>query len=155
MIGHSNETTDLGYLERLIDNGSYVGWDRCGLDIVVPLDDQLDTLAEMVRRGYADRLMLSQDKASFSDWFSDEETDSVAPNWQYTYITGGLAPQAARARGHRRPDRADHGAQPARLLRPAGHLRGRAGTGRRRGGLRCRSSATGKALGVTGRTPRG
>ena len=93
MIGHSNETTDLHYLERLIDNGSYVGWDRCGLDIVVPLDEQLDTLAEMVRRGHADRLMLSQDKASFSDWFSDEETDAVAPNWQYTYITDGLLPK--------------------------------------------------------------
>ncbi len=33
MIGHSNETTDLEYLERLIENGSYVGWDRCELDI--------------------------------------------------------------------------------------------------------------------------
>jgi phosphotriesterase-related protein len=93
MIGHSNETTDLDYLERLIENGSYVGWDRCGLDVVVSLDDQLDTLAEMVRRGYADRLMLSQDKASFTDWFSDEETDTVAPNWQYTYIMSGLLPR--------------------------------------------------------------
>jgi phosphotriesterase-related protein len=93
MIGHSNETTDLDYLEKLIDNGSYVGWDRCGLDIVVPLDDQLDTLAAMVQRGYADRLMLSQDKASFSDWFTDEETDAVVPNWQYTYITNGLLPK--------------------------------------------------------------
>jgi phosphotriesterase-related protein len=98
MIGHSNETSDLDYLERLIENGSYVGWDRCGLDIVVPLEEQLETLAEMVRRGYADRLMLSQDKASFSDWFSDEETDAVAPNWQYTYILSGVLP-ALRDRG--------------------------------------------------------
>ena len=35
MIGHSNETTDLGYLEQLIDNGSYIGWDRCGLHLTV------------------------------------------------------------------------------------------------------------------------
>jgi phosphotriesterase-related protein len=47
MIGHSNETTDLDYLEKVIENGSYVGWDRCGLDIIVPLEDQLDTLAEL------------------------------------------------------------------------------------------------------------
>jgi phosphotriesterase-related protein len=98
MIGHSNETTDLDYLEKLIDNGSYVGWDRCGLDIIVPLEDQLDTLAEMCRRGYADRLMLSHDKAAFSDWFSDEETDQVVPNWQYTYIHTGVIP-ALRERG--------------------------------------------------------
>src|SRR6516162_1828543 len=37
MIGHANETTDLGYLEQIIDNGSYVGWDRCGLAFAVPL----------------------------------------------------------------------------------------------------------------------
>jgi phosphotriesterase-related protein len=92
MIGHSNETTDLDYLERLIDNGSYVGWDRCGLDIVVPLEAQLDALAALVQRGYANRLMLSHDKASFSDWFSDEETDAVVPNWQYTYIHNGVLP---------------------------------------------------------------
>lgn len=98
LIGHSNETTDLDYLERLIDNGSYVGWDRCGLDIVVPLEAQLDTLAEMCRRGYADRLVLSQDKAAFSDWFSDEETDAVVPNWQYTYVHTGVIP-ALRERG--------------------------------------------------------
>jgi phosphotriesterase-related protein len=98
MIGHSNETTDLDYLERLIENGSYVGWDRCGLDIIVPLDAQLDTLAELCRRGYADRLMLSHDKMCFSDWFKNAETDMVVPNWQYTYIHSGVLP-ALRERG--------------------------------------------------------
>jgi phosphotriesterase-related protein len=98
MIGHSNETTNLDYLERLIDNGSYVGWDRCGLNLLVSLEDQLDTLAELCKRGYANRLMLSHDKASFSDWFTDEETDAVVPSWQYTYIHSGVLP-GLRARG--------------------------------------------------------
>lgn len=92
MIGHSNETTDLDYLERLIENGSYVGWDRCGLSTRVPLDDQLDTLAELCKRGYANRLMLSHDKASFMDWFPDEAIDAVEPQWQYTYIHNGVLP---------------------------------------------------------------
>jgi phosphotriesterase-related protein len=92
MIGHSNETTNLDYLEKLIDNGSYVGWDRCGLNLIVSLEDQLDTLAQLCKRGYAERLMLSHDKASFSDWFSDEETDAVVPSWQYTYIHNGVLP---------------------------------------------------------------
>jgi len=92
MIGHSNETTDLGYLQRLIDNGSYLGWDRCGLSVAVPLADQLDTLAELCARGYADRIMLSHDKASFMDWFRASEIDVVLPNWQYTYIHTGVLP---------------------------------------------------------------
>ena len=98
MIGHSNETTNLDYLERLIENGSYVGWDRCGLDVVVPLEDQLDTLAALCERGYADRLMLSHDKASFMDWFSNAEIETICPNWQYTYIHNGVLP-GLRARG--------------------------------------------------------
>jgi phosphotriesterase-related protein len=92
MIGHSNETTDLDYLEKVIENGSYVGWDRCGLDIIVPLEDQLDTLAELCKRGYAERLMLSHDKASFMDWFSDAEIDAAVPNWHYAYIHNGVLP---------------------------------------------------------------
>ena len=92
MIGHSNETTDLDYLEKVIENGSYVGWDRCGLDVIVPLEAQLDTLAELCKRGYAERLMLSHDKASFMDWFSDAEIDAAVPNWHYAYIHNGVLP---------------------------------------------------------------
>jgi phosphotriesterase-related protein len=92
MIGHSNETTDLGYLTQVIENGSYLGWDRCGLGISVPLDAQLDTLAELCKRGFAGRLMLSHDKASFTDWFANAEVDAVLPDWQYTYIHSGVLP---------------------------------------------------------------
>jgi len=92
MVGHSNETTDLGYLEQIIDNGSYLGWDRCGLAVTVPLDAQLDTLAKLCERGYASRVMLSHDKASFSDWFTNAEQDFVLPDWQFTYIHSGLLP---------------------------------------------------------------
>jgi len=92
MIGHSNETTDLGYLEEIIAGGSYVGWDRCGLQVAVPLAVQLDTLAGLCERGYANRVMLSHDKASFTDWFTGAEQDFVLPDWQFTYIHGALLP---------------------------------------------------------------
>jgi phosphotriesterase-related protein len=92
MVGHSNETTDLGYLEQIIENGSYLGWDRCGLAVSVPLDAQLDTLAKLCERGYAGRVMLSHDKASFTDWFTNAEQDFVLPDWQFTYIHSGLLP---------------------------------------------------------------
>jgi phosphotriesterase-related protein len=92
MIGHSNETTDLGYLEQIIDKGSYLGWDRCGLGITVPLDTQLDTLARLCERGYASRVMLSHDKASFMDWFAAADVDPALPEWQFTYIHAGVLP---------------------------------------------------------------
>jgi len=92
MIGHSNESTDLGYLTQIIDGGSYLGWDRCGLPVTVPLDAQLDTLAALCERGYANRIMLSHDKSSFMDWFSAAEVDPVLPDWRYTYIHDGVLP---------------------------------------------------------------
>lgn len=92
MIGHSNESTDLSYLEELIAAGSYIGWDRCGLPVTVPLDAQLDTLARLCERGYADRIMLSHDAASFMDWFTAAEIAFGLPDWRYTYIHEGVLP---------------------------------------------------------------
>src|SRR5215471_10702993 len=92
MIGHSNESTDLDYLTQVIDNGSYLGWDRCGLPVAVPLDTQIDTLAALCERGYANRVMLSHDKSSFMDWFTNAEVDPVLPDWRYTYIHDGVLP---------------------------------------------------------------
>jgi phosphotriesterase-related protein len=92
LIGHANETTDLDYLEKIIDNGSYLGWDQCGLGVAVPLGAQLDTLAKLCERGYADRVMLSHDKSSFIDWFTNAEQDLVLPEWQFSYIHSGLLP---------------------------------------------------------------
>lgn len=92
VIGHCNETTDLDYLTRVLDNGSYVGWDRCGIPLAVPLDKQIDTLTTLCERGYASRITLGHDKAAFMDWFSNAEADTVAPDWRYTYIHDKLLP---------------------------------------------------------------
>ena len=93
MIGHSNETTDLELPRRRSSTtGSYLGWDRCGLPLAVPLDTQIDTLAALCARGYAGRMMLSHDKSSFMDWFRDAEVDAVLPDWRYTYIHDAVLP---------------------------------------------------------------
>jgi phosphotriesterase-related protein len=92
MIGHSNETADLDYLTKIIDDGSYLGWDRCGLPVSVPLDTQIDTLAALCERGYAGRIMLSHDKSSFMDWFTSAELDPVLPDWRYTYLHDTVLP---------------------------------------------------------------
>jgi phosphotriesterase-related protein len=98
MIGHSNESTDLNYLQQIIDNGSYLGWDRCGLQLTVPLEAQIDTLVALCERGYSGRIMLAHDKASFMDWFTSDEIGFGAPDWQYSYIPSTMLP-ALRERG--------------------------------------------------------
>ena len=49
VIGHSGDTTDLGYLEELIANGSYIGMDRFGVDVFLPFEERVNTVATHVR----------------------------------------------------------------------------------------------------------
>jgi phosphotriesterase-related protein len=98
LIGHSNETGDIDYLEQLLTNGSYVGFDRCGVKIVHPLEDQVETLVELCRRGHASRLVLSQDRHCATDQFPEDEVSALLPEWRYDFIQDELLPQL-RARG--------------------------------------------------------
>jgi phosphotriesterase-related protein len=92
LIGHSNETGDIDYLTELLDNGSYVGFDRCGLKFHHPLQDQQATLVELCRRGYAGQIVLSHDRHCTSDWFPEEGVVGLLPEWNYGFIQGTLIP---------------------------------------------------------------
>ena len=49
VIGHSGDSTDLDYLCALADKGSLLGMDRFGLDVLLPFEQRLDTVAELAR----------------------------------------------------------------------------------------------------------
>ena len=61
VIGHSGDSVDLDYLMKLADAGSILGMDRFGLDLLLPFENRVDTVAELCRRGYADRMALAHD----------------------------------------------------------------------------------------------
>lgn len=98
VIGHAGDSADLGYLTALADAGSYLGMDRFGLDVLLPFEQRVDTIAELVRRGYAERIVLSQDAACYIDWFPEEARAAAAPNWKFTHISDDVLP-ALRERG--------------------------------------------------------
>lgn len=98
VIGHSGDTTDLDYLRCLIDNGSYIGMDRFGIDVLLPFEDRVATVAAMCERGYAERMVLSHDAACHNDWLGDEVVATVTPRWNYMHITNDVLP-ALRERG--------------------------------------------------------
>lgn len=91
-IAHSGDTTDVDYLMRLADAGSILGLDRFGLDVLLPYPDRLATLRELLERGYADRIVLSQDAFCFSDWFDEAKRQEVAPEWDLFQVTGRVIP---------------------------------------------------------------
>jgi phosphotriesterase-related protein len=98
VIGHSGDSTDLDYLTALADAGSYLGMDRFGLDRILPTGQRVATIAELVRRGYAERIVLAHDTSCYIDWFSEETRARVSPNWHFTHVSDDVLP-ALRSRG--------------------------------------------------------
>ncbi|PZO99686.1 MAG: phosphotriesterase-related protein, partial [Dermacoccus nishinomiyaensis] len=98
IIGHSGDSTDLDYLCRLADAGSYLGMDRFGLDVLLPFEERVDTVAELCRRGYTERVVLAHDASCSIDWFPAEARKAAVPNWNYRHISEDVLP-ALRERG--------------------------------------------------------
>ena len=98
VIGHSGDTTDLDYLEELMANGSYIGMDRFGIDVLLPFEDRVNTVAALCERGHADQMVLSHDATCFIDWLPHEQLPIIMPNWHYLHITRDVVP-ALKERG--------------------------------------------------------
>ena len=98
VIGHSGDTTDLDYLEELIDAGSYIGMDRFGVDVYLSTEERVDTVARMCERGHADKMVLSHDASCYMDWLPEEMVPVVMPNWHYLHIHNDVIP-ALKERG--------------------------------------------------------
>jgi phosphotriesterase-related protein len=61
-MDHSNDTTDIGYLTWLLEQGCYLGMDRYPGRNISPLD-RTKTLKTLIDAGYTDRLLPSHDCA--------------------------------------------------------------------------------------------
>jgi phosphotriesterase-related protein len=96
-IAHCGDTDDLDYIEGLLEEGVYAGLDRYGLEMYLPMDRRNATTAELLRRGHAERLMISQDFCATIDWFPPEaaeelETSGAIRNWSMTLVFDEVVP---------------------------------------------------------------
>jgi phosphotriesterase-related protein len=98
VIGHSGDTTDIGYLEELIAGGSYLGMDRFGVDAFLGFEDRVNTVATMCERGHADKMVLSHDASCYFDALPEETLPIALPNWHYLHIHNDVIP-ALKQRG--------------------------------------------------------
>jgi phosphotriesterase-related protein len=98
IIGHSGDTTDRAYLEELIANGSYIGMDRFGIDIILSFEDRVKTVAEMCERGHAGKMVLSHDAACYNHWLPERPLPAMLPRWHYLHIHNDVLP-ALREKG--------------------------------------------------------
>jgi phosphotriesterase-related protein len=92
IIGHSGDTDDIDYLLRLIGRGSYIGMDRFGLDMILPTDRRVATIARLCQMGYAEKMVLSHDASCYFDWFDAALVRQVTPNWHFNFIPDHVIP---------------------------------------------------------------
>lgn len=92
VIGHSGDSTDIDYLTKVADAGSLLGMDRFGLDVLCPFEDRVNTVAELVRRGYADHMVLAHDASCFIDWFPAGAMEQAVPKWNFRHISQDVLP---------------------------------------------------------------
>ena len=91
VVAHTGDTDDLDYIEELLGRGPFIGMDRYGLDIILPTEQRNATVIALAERGYADRMMISQDACAFIDWYPPEMR-SMVPNWHFTYVFEEILP---------------------------------------------------------------
>jgi phosphotriesterase-related protein len=91
VLGHSGDSSDHDHLSELADAGFVLGMDRFGIYLDTTMEARADTLLEMLRRGYAERMVLSQDASCYIDWV-DPEVMAFLPQWHYTHLFEDVFP---------------------------------------------------------------
>lgn len=87
IIGHSDDTDDISYLEEIIAAGAYVGMDRIGLPRPRTSEERADMVAALVERGHVERVCLSHD-SGVMEGYDEALKAERSPDWRYTFIPG-------------------------------------------------------------------
>ena len=124
IIGHSGDATDHGYLEKLLDAGSYIGMDMFGLGPAPGMtheglsteEERIATLMAMWNKGYGSRMVLSNDAMCGGDIWADDVPRGMAVR----ACPDGHRPEPEGSRAERRRRRPDARAEPPVDLRASG-----------------------------------
>jgi phosphotriesterase-related protein len=92
VIGHSGDTTDLGYLRALLAMGCSLGLDRFGLVEYLDTRSRCEVVAALCQEGFADRLVLSHDAFCFNDSVSRRYRDQHLPFWRMDHLIDDVLP---------------------------------------------------------------
>jgi phosphotriesterase-related protein len=93
VIGHSGDTTDLEYLEALLQAGSTLGMDRFGVEVLCSTEQRIETVVRLCEMGWAKQLVLSHDAACHIDWYDKAMLSRSSPNWQFLHVTKEIIPK--------------------------------------------------------------
>jgi phosphotriesterase-related protein len=108
LVGHSDGRADHAYHASLADAHAYVGFDRFGLETLLPDALRIDSVCRMIDAGYVESVCLSHD-AICAAWLgrpvfggrfvtTPEKLARRLPHWEPTHLFRRILP-ALRARG--------------------------------------------------------
>jgi phosphotriesterase-related protein len=95
IIGHSCGTSDHDYHMRIARAGSYLGFDRFGLDIIHPDAERVSSLLKLLKKGAGDRIVVSHDTV----WCWQGEPipqnvlDEIEKVWTPSHFTKRIVPK--------------------------------------------------------------
>lgn len=96
VIGHSCGTSDTDYHMRIVAGGSYLGFDRFGLDVIQPDDERVKALLRLLEAGAGRQIVISHD----SVWCwrgmpipSAEILAAMESVWKPTHFVEQIAPR--------------------------------------------------------------
>lgn len=96
-LAHSGDSGDADHLSELAEHGYLLGMDRFGVDVYRPFEERVEMVAELIRRGYGDRMALAHDASCYFDWV-DAPMLAMTPNWNFLHISKDVLP-ALREKG--------------------------------------------------------
>lgn len=92
VIGHAGDSPDVAYLAELAAEGSYLGFDRFGMEHMAPDAQRIRTLLTLLERGLGDRIVLSHDAAVFSRVTPPSWRKRHTPDWHMHHLHDAVLP---------------------------------------------------------------
>jgi phosphotriesterase-related protein len=92
LIGHCGDTDNIDYILKVLDRNAFIGMDRYGLERRMPTDKRNSTVIELIKRGYASQMFLSQDYCCTIDWYPPEVKKENNPKWSMFFIFDEVIP---------------------------------------------------------------
>lgn len=93
VIGHSGDSDDLDYLRELAARGSFLGFDRFGMEHMGSDEARIRGLLTLLEEGYASQLVLSHDAAFFSRVTPPTWRAANTPNWHMEHLSRTILPR--------------------------------------------------------------
>lgn len=97
LVGHSDGRDDHDYQRSLAERGAYVGFDRFGVEIIVPDEIRMKNLKQMVDAGYREQVMVSHDTVNcYLGGLADmtpADLPKLLPNSKMTHFFENIVPQ--------------------------------------------------------------